>query len=382
MCIFNFYYTGGRENFVSSSGGFNFAMTWCDVKSVKYFTNEGYWYWFASAANIDYPDERAISTSVPFENQEYYYQIGLDCIKEKPFQIVKNSYSIVKLFHSHLFPTTSDMPFWESLRIIFKILTGAAFVTAVATIIGIATKKINVGRHNEKFFYLFGLAIFSLFATIYLQNVGEERYMIPYVPLLILMSMPSLLLLYKKLRSVKKAKLNRKVWILCLAFAALSFSIFWLNLFSIKEVLFVSEDGRETQITLPDRSDDDTQRDLNYKIIINSKINQVSQINIAMDDFINKISVNGDDIDLSSVKKRYNINILDNWRRGYTFDIPLKAGENTVMVSGKNTGWGYSFKFAQRPSFVAWMLAFLAIGIPTAYALTIFIKAIYEKNPD
>ena len=382
MCIFNFYYTGGRENFVSSSGGFNFAMTWCDVKSVKYFTSDGYWYWFASAANVDYPDERAISTSTPFENQEYYYQIGLDCIKERPFQIVKNSYSIVKLFHSHLFPTTADMPFWEPLRIIFKILTAALFVASAATIIGIATKKIHAERHNRKFFYLFALAIFSLFATIYLQNVGEERYMIPYVPLLILMSIPSLSLLYKKFRAVKKTEFDRRIWIFCLTFAIFSFFIFWLHLFSIKETRFILQDGTETKITLPDRSDNDAQRNLNYKIIVDSKIKQVSQISIAMDDFISKISVNGEDIDLSGVKKKYSTNVLDNWRRGYIFNIPLKAGQNTIIVSGQNTGWGYSFRFAQRPSFTVWMLVFLAIGIPTAYVLTMFIRAIYEKNID
>ncbi len=382
MCFFNFYYTGGREDFISSSGGFNFAMTWCDVKSVKYFTSDGYWYWFASAANIDYPDERAISTNVPFENQKYYYQIGLDCIKEKPFQIFKNSYSIVKLFHSHLFPTTSDMPFWGALRIIFKILTIIAFIASAVTIIGISTKKIRIESHNKKFFYLFGLAILSLFATIYLQNVGEERYMIPYAPLLILMSVPSLSLLYKKWRSVKKTKFNRKVWIFCFAFAAFSFFIFWLHLFSIEDARFVSENGGETQIALPDRNDDGSQRNLKYKIVINSKIRQTSQVNISMDDFINKISVNGKDIDLSPVKKKYSVDVLNDWKRGYIFDIPLKSGQNTIIVSGQNTGWGYSFKFAQRPSFIAWMLAFLAIGIPTAFALTIFIKAIYEKNPD
>lgn len=382
MCIFNLYYTDGRENFISSSGGFNFAMTWCDVKSVKYFTDGGYWYWFASAANIDYPDERAISTNVPFEDQEYYYKIGLDCIKEKPFQIIKNSYSIVKLFHSHLFPTTSDMPLWDPLRIIFKILTAALFVGGVTTIIGIATKKIHVAKHNERFFYLFALAILSLFATIYLQNVGEERYMIPYVPFLIIMSVPTLSLIYKKWMDVKKTEFDRKIWIFCLAFAVFSFFIFWLHLFSIKETHFILQDGSEIKITLPDRSDNDAQRDLNYKIIINSKIRQVSQVSIAMDDFIDKISVNGKDIDLSPVKKKYGVNVLDDWKRGYIFDIPLKAGENTVIVSGQNVGWGYSFKFAQRPSFIIWMLVFLAIGIPAAYALTMFIKAIYEKKPD
>jgi len=382
MCIFNFYYTGGRENFISSSGGFNFAMTWCDVKSVKYFTDQGYWYWFASAANIDYPDEKAISTNTPFENQKYYYQIGLDCIKEKPFQIVKNSYSIVKLFHSHLFPTTSDMPFWGPLRIIFKILTAILFIASIVTIIGLFTKKIRTENYNKKFFYLFGLAILSLFVTIYLQNVGEERYMIPYVPLLILMSVPSLSLLYKKFRAVKKTEFDKKVLIFCLIFAIFSFFVFWLHLFSVKDTLFVLENGSETKITLPDRNDNDAQRDLNYKIIVDSKINQKPQVNISMDDFINKISVNGRDIDISPIKKKYETDVLDDWRHGYIFNIPLKSGQNTIIVSGKNTGWGYSFRFAQRPSFVAWMLVFLAVGIPVAYALTIFIKTIYEKNPD
>jgi hypothetical protein len=54
-----------------------------------------------------------------------------------------------------------------------------------------ATNHIRTGE-NKKYFYLFGLIILSLLATVYLQNTGEERYIIPYVPLLIILCTPLL----------------------------------------------------------------------------------------------------------------------------------------------------------------------------------------------
>lgn len=197
MMAFNFYYTDGAEKSISSNGGVGFAMLWCDAKSIQ-FSNGNYYYWFAPPANADYPESKRIFTTVPFENQKYYYQMGLNCLKEHPEKLITNFSSVIKLFHSQLFPTISNIPFWENFRAIFKILTGLLFVLGLSTIIGLFSKKLKIDEPIKKYFYLFALIISSLIATVYLQNVGEERYLIPYAPLLIILTIPLLLFLLKR----------------------------------------------------------------------------------------------------------------------------------------------------------------------------------------
>jgi hypothetical protein len=191
MIAFNFYYTNGAEKSFSSNGGIGFAALWCDVKSIRFNSPTGY-FWFGWPGNLDYPETKTIITSVPFENQGYYYKIGLNCLKENPGTIFTNISSIMKLFHSHIFPDVGNIPYWQSLRLFFKILTGLLFILAAETIIGLLVGWIKMDETIKKYLYLFGLIISSLLITVYLQNPGEERYIIPYVPLLIILSAPIL----------------------------------------------------------------------------------------------------------------------------------------------------------------------------------------------
>jgi 4-amino-4-deoxy-L-arabinose transferase-like glycosyltransferase len=373
MSIFNFYYTKGAEKFISSSGGFNFAMSWCDTKSVE-FHKDGWSFGFGSAANIDYPADKKIVTDVPFENQGYYYKMGLICINEHPFRIIQNLSSIRKLFYSHLFPTTSDIKNWETFRLLFKILTGIAFVCGLLTIVGLLTGKIKFDKTNKKYLYLFALIIASLFITIYLQNVGEERYIIPYSPLLIILSIPFFSFLLDRWRALKKMKSEKWIWLGYLVFIIFSLFVLWFFSVSVKEAYLIKPDGSESIITLPFYHNQyEEPQNLAYKIIVNSNINQKAQINIAFDDIIDEISVNDRPIDLAGT-------VLNDWERGYIFDVPLNAGENDIYIYGRNTGWGYSLKFNQKPLFIIWMILFLSIGLPLSHLFVIFLRLFYEKK--
>ena len=199
IMIFNFCYTQGSEKSISSNGGSVFALLWCDAKSIQ-FTDNGVYYWFAPPANSNYPDSRRIFTSVPFTNQKYYYQMGFDCLKQNPERLITNISSVAKLFYSQLFPTIESLAGWEILQKLFRFLTGLLFIISTATIIGISCKFISINKSVRKYFYLFALIILSLIITTYFQGVGEERYIIPYVPLLIISSVP----IFKNLSSKKE----------------------------------------------------------------------------------------------------------------------------------------------------------------------------------
>jgi hypothetical protein len=376
MMAFNFFYTGGKEKSISSSGGFNFAMSWCDTKSVKYYTEDGYWYWFASAANIDYPEDKTISTNVPFYNQKYYYDMGIDCIKKNPAIIINNLASIKKLFHSHLFPTTSDMAGWNFFRHLFKIILIILFFTSMLSII-ISPKS------ARKYLYLFALIISALFITIYLQNVGEERYLIPYSPLLIIMSLPIFVKLYNYIFPIKFSGLDsiRPYWAWSIYFILiiLTLFIFWLFSIKVQKAYLVSDSGLKTQISLPFQTDQD-HKNISYEIIIDSNINQSAKINIVFDDIINKISINNNEVDLADFMKKNDQFNLDDWDHGYVFDIPLKMGKNILKVDGKNTGWGYSLKIKQKPFFWIWISFFISVGLPLAHVIIIIFEILFKKR--
>jgi len=386
LMTFNYFYTGGAEKSVSSSGGFNFAMTWCDVKSVKY-THNGYWFWFVSAANIDYPDDKAIVTDVPFENQNYYYQIGLDCIKEHPEAIINNLSSIKKLFSSHLFPTTTDMAGWQNFRLIFKIITGLLFAASLATIIGLFNGWTYINKETKKYLFLFAIIILSLFITLYFQNVGEERYLIPYCPFLIMLAIPTLTKLtnYLKRNKISSLVSIRPYWIwpCYVGFVILSLWILWISSVSLKTSYLIDTNQTRTAIKLPFQKEDPKFKDPHpsYKIILNSKIKQSAKIGIAVDDTIDKITVNGQPVDLNPTKKYYDKNLLDNWKAGYNFIIPLNAGENNIYIESTNTECcGSGIKLKQKPFLWIWILLFISIGLPLAHIFTILVEIIFRKK--
>lgn len=191
MMAFNFYYTKGAEHSISSNSGVGLATLWCNAKSMEFNAN-GYTFGFGPPANIDYPEERRFFTTVPFENQTYYYKMGWSCLKSHPHQLVDSLSSPAKAFSSYLFPTIGNVAYWEQLHIIFKTISQALAVLSLVTITGLLLNLINVGEENKKYFYLMGLVILSMILTLYLQNTGEERYLIPYQPLLIILTIPLL----------------------------------------------------------------------------------------------------------------------------------------------------------------------------------------------
>lgn len=200
MMLFNSYYTKGEEKSISSNGGVGFAMLWCDAKSME-FNKDGWRFGFGPPANIDYPESKRFFTNIPFTNQKYYYQMGLECLKNQPGRLTIGFSSVMKLFHSHLFPTIGNVANWGLFRTIFKTLNALLFLLGVLTVTGTALNWIIIAPEAKKFIYLFSLIILSLLMIVFLQNIGEERYLIPYAPLLIILSIPLFQTIWKRFHS-------------------------------------------------------------------------------------------------------------------------------------------------------------------------------------
>lgn len=388
MMAFNSYYTKGAEKSISSNAGVGFAMLWCDAKSIE-FNAKGSNFGFGPPANIDYPDSKRIFTAVPFENQKYYYQMGINCLRNNPDRLLNNFSSVIKLFNSHLFPTTSDVPGWNIFRLIFKILTGLLFIGSATTIAGLLTGFIKVDASIKKYFYLFGLIILSVLLTVYLQNIGEERYLMPYAPLLIIICIPLFSLFLNRIYPVKISDLYSLrpywIWPIYLVLIVLSTFIFWISSISVKSGYLVLSDSFKIPINLPFQREDPNFKDPNpvYEIVIDSKINQPTKINIAIDDTIDEITLNNNSFNIEPAKKIYGKSSLDNWRPGYNFILPLKAGSNTLKIKSANPiCCGSGIKLAQKPFFWIWILLFISIGSPLSHMYVLLSELLFKKNTD
>jgi 4-amino-4-deoxy-L-arabinose transferase-like glycosyltransferase len=191
MMLFNFFYTHGEEKSISSNSGVGFAMLMCDAKSLQ-LDKDGYYFWFGPPSNIDYPDSKKLFTNVPFTNQPYYFQMGLNCLSKNPRPFYENFASMAKLFDSKLFPSLDNVAHFELFRQIFKTLVECLTFFSILTVIAIIFDWLPVRKETEKFLILFILVILSLLPVVFLFNFGEERYIIPYTPLLIILSIPLL----------------------------------------------------------------------------------------------------------------------------------------------------------------------------------------------
>ncbi len=190
MMSYNISSTHGREKSLSSGGGVNFALAWCDAKSIE-CRYGGLNFYFGPPAHINYPDSRKIATDVPFYNQSYYYRMGLTCIAREPLILLRNLRSVFRVFHSLMFPRFGNIYGGYELTQLFKFLNLVFLALSAVTIMRMRRGSLNTDGVCNRYAYLLALMFLSMLLAVYLQNPGEERYMIPYAPLLIMLGSPA-----------------------------------------------------------------------------------------------------------------------------------------------------------------------------------------------
>ena len=181
ISIFNQKTTLNTTKFISSGNGMNFAMEWCDAKSIEYY--DGYIrFGFAPPANSYYPEDKRLFTSEPFHNESHYYKLGWNCIKENPSIIYRNIRSIKNTFDSEIFPNFVNIFAWRELYTVFKIFNiGLFFATIIALF---KTEKRKIWNDLAPLIFL----IIAIFGSVYIFNPGEERYLIPFTPIFIILN--------------------------------------------------------------------------------------------------------------------------------------------------------------------------------------------------
>jgi len=155
---------------INSNAGVNFAIAQCELKKIRYQTGSEQ-FWFQPPAYFD-KKGKTVNTTVPFYNQSYYFKMGLNCLKNNPRQLLTNLLHIKNVFHSKMYPDFVKERWHRALFLVWKV------IGVVLTFFFFAYLP-PVKKKNSLYWLFFGLLV-SLFVGVYLGNIGEERYLIPY----------------------------------------------------------------------------------------------------------------------------------------------------------------------------------------------------------
>lgn len=185
----NHHYSEQHQFQLSGATGVNFALTQCRYKKITYLTDSGETFWFSPPVYHSL-NLKELRTTTPFYHQSFYYKLGFNCFLNNQANLLQNSFNILNLFDSILYPNFNMSPYKTELYSFSKTITLITFVLFILYSFIVKPKP---------FYWLCFLLILSLFSSIYLANPGEERYLAPFVWVFFLFTPQAILNLKKEL---------------------------------------------------------------------------------------------------------------------------------------------------------------------------------------
>ncbi len=157
------------------------------------------------------------------------------------------------------------------------------------------------------------------------------------------------------------------LWIL----GALYFS---LNRFSIESV---EKDGSE--ISLPYKKHLGRNLKINFDLELYSPIDQVVQVNVVADDWVEAVSVDGETA-LKIINYPRTRTTYQDIDYGDVYSLNLKKGSNHVLVRTFNKGGNATLMFKQKYSFYEYILAFFTLILPLIFFVFQFVRFILDNG--
>lgn len=164
----------GNRFSIAGNGGVNFTMAWCQPVKISYLTGAGESFWFRSPSTFG-TRGKTINTDIPFYKQGTYYRMGMECIRDNPFLLIKNLRHIANIFHSEFYPSFYISEWHPNLLFAWKL---AAIPLLFLFMLYPFVRRRQTGEWLLGFF-----GLFSTLVMVYLFNPGEERYLVPCYPL-------------------------------------------------------------------------------------------------------------------------------------------------------------------------------------------------------
>jgi hypothetical protein len=176
-----YFKLGGQHRISSLNGGFVFMAGQCLVGH-SYDSNGAA---FGPPVYMQRGIDKMVQFTQPFTNSRYFYQQGLDCLKQRPIRILEKISENYYLFFGNVsWPTSNQAPFhlfMKASHIVFNIITIPGLFLAIF-----------FHSHQTKSSRPVLILLWLLLATVVLTSTifyADIRYRLPYDAIFILIAL-------------------------------------------------------------------------------------------------------------------------------------------------------------------------------------------------
>jgi hypothetical protein len=182
--IINHHFDKHGAYSITGNGGVNIALTWCQPRRITYTLENGENFWFSPPIFQSKDPSTDIITDVAFYEQGYYINMGINCLIEHPERIITNIEHVINIFHSKFYPNFHPFSLHDELITLWKILT-------VPLLLGLLYFPIKYQKLRGEWLISI-LLLITLFIAVYAANPGEERYLVPYFFVILILGIAGL----------------------------------------------------------------------------------------------------------------------------------------------------------------------------------------------
>ncbi len=164
--------SGGAVRGLGANGGLNFFLGQCKASEVN-SRFEGWHYVIGPPGYEDYFGMNVFNTTEPMYNQDYFYALGMDCLKHREGVLLENFVKIKFLFVGQLFPVVLSA---SGVLFFMKVFTGVITVTAFFSFFVwpfVWARRLT--RPKLKILWVFWSFVFLTFVMAYFFH-AERRY--------------------------------------------------------------------------------------------------------------------------------------------------------------------------------------------------------------
>lgn len=160
---------------LSTNGGMNFVLTWCQPR--RAISADGYW--FSPPVFHGASPETDLMLEANLADTASQIKAGIDCVLKNPARVVTNVLNVRNLFDSAMQPNLlTTFPLHNLLLALSNYLIVAiVFLFLICPLI--------FGKQNRFAWVMITFLLGTLALTAYGFNPGEERYLLPYIPLML-----------------------------------------------------------------------------------------------------------------------------------------------------------------------------------------------------
>ncbi len=164
-------------------GGANFFAGWTQAGKVESSSEDGFW-WMCGTPFLDGSNTKTFSTNIPFRNQTYYYNLGIQTILKDPTVLYRKLTWFKNLFFGIFIPAHSTQPWgYDDLMMITQII-----LLTMTIFIGFCIYFARKSHDERKILNFFILSIFFLILGLYIMGYPERRYFYSMEFIIILLS--------------------------------------------------------------------------------------------------------------------------------------------------------------------------------------------------